>query len=97
MRAALERVEGAYAICVLIDGVRDQIIAARHDAPLILGVGEGENYVASDIPAILNRTRDMIFLEENELAVVTRRQRWRSSTSTATRWIASRSASSGTR
>jgi glutamine---fructose-6-phosphate transaminase (isomerizing) len=67
---ALKRVQGAYAICVLLDGVRDQIIAARHDAPLILGVGEGENYVASDIPAILNRTREMIFLEEKELAVV---------------------------
>jgi glucosamine--fructose-6-phosphate aminotransferase (isomerizing) len=67
---ALKRVQGAYAICVLLDGVRDQIIAARHDAPLILGVGEGANYVASDIPAILNRTREMIFLEEKELAVV---------------------------
>jgi glucosamine--fructose-6-phosphate aminotransferase (isomerizing) len=70
VRRALRRVEGAYAICVLVDGMPDQIIAARHDAPLILGVGEGENYVASDIPAILNRTRDMIFLEEKELAVV---------------------------
>jgi len=70
VRAALRRVEGAYAICVLVDGVPGQIIAARHDAPLILGVGEGENYVASDIPAILSRTREMIFLEEKELAVV---------------------------
>jgi glutamine---fructose-6-phosphate transaminase (isomerizing) len=70
VRRALRRVEGAYAICVLIDGVSDQIIAARCDAPLILGVGVGENYVGSDVPAILNRTRDMIFLEEKELAVV---------------------------
>ena len=67
---ALRRVEGAYAICVLVDGAPDQIIAARHDAPLILGIGSGENFVASDVPAILNRTRDMVFLEEKELAVV---------------------------
>jgi len=67
---ALKRVQGAYAICVLVDGAPDQIIAARNDAPLILGVGVGENFVASDVPAILNRTREMIFLEEKELAVV---------------------------
>jgi glucosamine--fructose-6-phosphate aminotransferase (isomerizing) len=72
VRRALKRVEGAYAICVLCDGVADQIVAARRDAPLILGVGEGENYVASDIPAILSRTRDMIFLDERTLAVVRR-------------------------
>jgi glutamine---fructose-6-phosphate transaminase (isomerizing) len=70
VRAALQRVEGAYAICVLVDGVTDQMIAARHDAPLILGLGENENYVASDIPAILHRTRDMIFLDQREMAVV---------------------------
>ncbi|MBK6846030.1 MAG: glutamine--fructose-6-phosphate transaminase (isomerizing) [Proteobacteria bacterium] len=70
VRAALGRVSGAYAICVLIDGVPHQVIAARHDAPLIIGVGEGENYVASDIPAILNRTRDIISLEQHEVAVV---------------------------
>jgi glucosamine--fructose-6-phosphate aminotransferase (isomerizing) len=70
VRKALKRVQGAYAIGVLIDGVPDQIIAARHDAPLILGVSDDANYVASDIPAILSRTRDMIFLEEQEVAVV---------------------------
>jgi glutamine---fructose-6-phosphate transaminase (isomerizing) len=70
VRRALLRVEGAYAICVLIDGVGDQIIAARYNAPLILGLGEGENYVASDVPAILSRTRDMVFLAERELATV---------------------------
>ncbi len=70
VRGALLKVEGAYAICVLVDDVPDEIIAARHNAPLILGIGEGENYVASDVPAILNRTRDMVFLEENEIALV---------------------------
>ncbi|MBW2732314.1 MAG: glutamine--fructose-6-phosphate transaminase (isomerizing) [Deltaproteobacteria bacterium] len=70
VRQALCRLEGAYAISVLLDGVPDQIICARQDAPLILGVGENENYIASDVPAILNRTRDMIFLEEGDIAVV---------------------------
>jgi glucosamine--fructose-6-phosphate aminotransferase (isomerizing) len=70
VRHALRRVAGAYAICVLIDDVPDQIIAARYDAPLIVGLGEGENFVASDVPAILGRTRNMLFLEEKELAVV---------------------------
>ena len=71
VRAVLKRVKGAYAICVLVDSTPDRIVAARHDAPLILGVGEGENYVASDVPAILNRTRDMIFLDNGEIALVT--------------------------
>ncbi|MCB9555036.1 MAG: glutamine--fructose-6-phosphate transaminase (isomerizing) [Deltaproteobacteria bacterium] len=74
VRATLAKLEGAYAICVLIDGVSDTMIAARHDAPLIVGVGDGENYVASDVPAILNLTRDMIFLEEGEIATVTTEQ-----------------------
>ena len=70
VRQALTQVEGAYAICVLVDGADDTIIVARKDAPLILGIGEGENFVASDIPAILNRTRQMVFLEDGDLAVV---------------------------
>jgi len=70
VRDALCRVEGAYAICVLADGHPDKIVAARNNAPLILGKGEGENYVASDIPAILDRTREMVFLEDGDVAVV---------------------------
>ena len=71
VRSALARVEGAYAICVLVDGATDQLIAARNDAPLILGLGDGENYVASDIPAILSETRDVIFLDHGDIARVT--------------------------
>jgi glucosamine--fructose-6-phosphate aminotransferase (isomerizing) len=71
VRKALGQVRGAYAICVLVDGVADRMFAARNDAPLILGVGQGENYVASDIPAILGRTREMVFLEDGDLAEVT--------------------------
>ena len=70
VRMALNRVQGAYAIGVLIDGIADQIIAARHDAPLIVGLSDDANYVASDIPAILNRTRQVIFLDDREIAVV---------------------------
>jgi len=70
VRQALGQVKGAYAICVLVDGADETIIVARKDAPLILGIGEGENFVASDIPAILNRTRQMVFLEDGDLAVL---------------------------
>lgn len=69
VRATLKRVNGAYAICVLVDDTPD-LIAARHDAPLVLGIGTNENFVASDIPAILSRTRDVVFLEEGEIATV---------------------------
>ncbi len=70
VRAALRKVEGAYAICVLFDGEDELLVAARRDAPLILGLGEGENFVASDIPAILGRTRDMVFLHEGDVVEV---------------------------
>ena len=70
VRGALKQVEGAYAICVLFDGVEDMLVAARRDAPLILGLGDGENFVASDVPAILGRTRDMVFLEEGDVVEV---------------------------
>jgi glucosamine--fructose-6-phosphate aminotransferase (isomerizing) len=63
-------VEGAYAIAVLYEGEKDKLIGARRESPLILGVGEGESFVASDIPAILPYTRKMIFLEDGEMAVI---------------------------
>jgi glutamine---fructose-6-phosphate transaminase (isomerizing) len=67
---ALKQVVGVYAMCCLIDGLRDRFYCTKHDAPLILGVGEGENFVASDIPAILHHTRHMIFLEEGDVAEI---------------------------
>jgi len=70
VRGALRQVEGAYAISVLFDGVEDMLVAARRDAPLILGLGEGENFVASDVPAILGRTREMVFLHEGDVVEV---------------------------
>ncbi len=70
VRRALKQVQGAYAIVVLSDTAPDQIIAAKNASPLVLGLGEGENFVASDVPAILAHTRRMIFLEEGEIAEV---------------------------
>jgi glucosamine--fructose-6-phosphate aminotransferase (isomerizing) len=72
VRRALERVRGAYAIVVLSDAQPDVLVAAKNASPLVLGLGDGENFVASDIPAILAHTRRMIFLEEGEIASVTR-------------------------
>ncbi len=66
----LDRIEGSYAICVVCEDYKDQVICFRKDAPLILGKGEGENFIASDMPAILNRTRDIIFLDDSEVAVI---------------------------
>ena len=70
VRRALKQVQGAYAIVVMADHLPDQIVAAKNASPLVLGLGEGENFVASDIPAILQHTRQMIFLEEGEIAAV---------------------------
>ncbi|HEY3354107.1 MAG TPA: glutamine--fructose-6-phosphate transaminase (isomerizing) [Polyangia bacterium] len=71
-RAALGEVEGAYAICVVCEQHPDRIVVAKNASPLVLGLGEGENFVASDIPALLPHTRTVLFLEEGELAEITR-------------------------
>ncbi|MBI5968099.1 MAG: glutamine--fructose-6-phosphate transaminase (isomerizing) [Deltaproteobacteria bacterium] len=70
VRQALLQVQGSYAIAVLYEGEKDKLIAARKESPLILGLGEREFFVASDIPAILPYTRKMIFLEDGEMAVI---------------------------
>jgi glutamine---fructose-6-phosphate transaminase (isomerizing) len=70
VRQALLQVQGSYAIAVLYEGEKDKLIAARKESPLILGLGQGEHFVASDIPAILPYTRKMIFLEDGEMAVI---------------------------
>ncbi len=70
VREALLHVEGAYAIAVIYEGQNDQLIAARKESPLILGLGEEDFFVASDIPAILSYTRKMIFLEDGEMVVI---------------------------
>ena len=67
---AVGRLRGAYALCVICADCPDTMIAVRKDCPLIIGLGEGENFAASDIPAILHRTRNIYFIEDGEFAVI---------------------------
>ncbi len=71
VRNALKEVEGAYAVAILCDKEPDKLIAAKLGSPLVVGQGQGEYFVASDIPAILSHTRQMIFLEDGEIVVFT--------------------------
>jgi glucosamine--fructose-6-phosphate aminotransferase (isomerizing) len=67
---SLQQVTGAYALVVLHADHPDYFVAAKTASPLIVGLGENENFVASDVPAILNHTRDIVYLEDREIAVV---------------------------
>ena len=71
LHKALGMVRGSYALAVLFKDFPDTIFAVKKESPLIVGWGEGENFVASDIPALLKYTRDYSVLEEGDLAVVT--------------------------
>ena len=66
----LSAVEGTYALGILCADAPDRIIAARKDAPLLLGYGEGENFIASDVTALLRHTRSVVYMDDGELAVV---------------------------
>jgi len=72
VRKAINQLEGAFAIAVIASREPDKIIGARLGSPLIVGLGTGENFLASDAPAVLESTRDIIFLNEKEIAVLTR-------------------------
>ncbi|BCW99618.1 MAG: glutamine--fructose-6-phosphate aminotransferase [isomerizing] [Armatimonadota bacterium] len=72
VRDALKEVEGAYAIGVVCDQEPDVLVAARCGSPLIVGLGEGENFIASDVPAILNHTRRIIYLDDHEVIRITK-------------------------
>ncbi len=67
---ALRELEGAYGIAVVSQKEPDTIVAARQGSPLLIGLGEGENYVASDPSAVLAHTRSVIYLDEGEMAVI---------------------------
>jgi len=71
VKAAIKELRGSFALAVISKHEPDRIIAARKDSPLILGIGEGENFIASDVPAILGYTRSVIFLDNDEIAEVT--------------------------
>ena len=66
----LEEIEGSYALGIVCEDYPDTIVAARKNCPLIVGIGEGENFIASDVPAILHRTRDVYLLDNDEIAVI---------------------------
>jgi glucosamine--fructose-6-phosphate aminotransferase (isomerizing) len=70
-RAALNKLRGAYSIGIVDARIPDLIIGARHFSPLVVGVGSGENLLASDIPALLAHTRHALVIEDGELAVLT--------------------------
>ena len=70
IKSAVSELKGSYAIEVISELYPDRIIVARKDSPLVIGKAEGENYIASDIPAILKYTNQFYFLEDNEFAVV---------------------------
>jgi len=70
-RRAVAELQGSYAIVVLSEDEPDRLVTAKSATPIVLGLGEGENFVASDIPALLEHTRRVIFLEDGEVAELT--------------------------
>lgn len=72
VREAVNLLTGSFALGIIFKDHPDQIIAVRKDSPLIVGLGQGENFIASDIPALLKHTRDILRLDEYELAVIRR-------------------------
>lgn len=71
VQKAVKRMEGAYALAIANVMEPDKLVAVRLASPLIVGVGDGENFIASDIPAILEHTRDVYVLNDGEMAVLT--------------------------
>ena len=71
VRRMINAVEGAYALGIVSADAPDRLIAVRKDAPLLLGFGEGESFIASDVTAIIRHTRDIAYMEDGEMAVLT--------------------------
>ncbi|MCH5352282.1 MAG: glutamine--fructose-6-phosphate transaminase (isomerizing) [Acutalibacter sp.] len=72
VQKVIRRVEGSYALGIICADCPEKIFAVRKDSPLIVGAGQGENFIASDIPAILSKTRDIYRLQDKEIAVLER-------------------------
>lgn len=70
VRRAVKKLEGSYAIGIISNDFPDRIIAVRLNSPLIVGVGNNENFIASDVPAIIDRTRKVIYLNDLEMAIL---------------------------
>lgn len=71
VREALREVKGAYALAVIKEDEPGKIVGARKDCPLVVGLGVGEYFIASDVPAFLNFSRDVLFLDDEEIVVIT--------------------------
>lgn len=71
VRRALTKLRGAYGLAVVCREFPDRFVVAKHASPIVIGLGKGENLCASDVPALLSYTRDVLFLEDGELAEVT--------------------------
>lgn len=76
VKKVLSKIEGSYALVFMNQNDPDKIICTKQDNPLVIGLGEGENFIASDIPAIISRTRKTYILSDGELAVVTKDSVW---------------------
>lgn len=72
VQKALEKLHGSYALGIISTREPDKLIGVRKDSPLVVGLGQGENFIASDIPAILKHTRRVYFLEDHEIVVMTK-------------------------
>ena len=70
VRKVLDLIEGSYSLAFMSKENPDMLICAKQDNPLVVGIGKGENFIASDIPAIINRTRDTYILNDGEIAIV---------------------------
>ncbi|MFD0715913.1 glutamine--fructose-6-phosphate transaminase (isomerizing) [Paenibacillus sp. GCM10027626] len=71
VQAAVRQMRGAFALAVLTEYEPDRLIAVRYASPLVIGIGNGENFIGSDIPAILEHTRDVYILNDGEMAILT--------------------------
>lgn len=71
VRLATQEIEGAYALCVMHNDYKNTIVVTKRNAPLLVGIGEGEYYVASDVPAIIKHTKKAMYLTDNQIATIT--------------------------
>src|SRR3989338_2734913 len=69
---ALKKIEGSYALGIVCSDEPDKLIGARNESPLIVGIGNGENFIASDVPSILSYTNKIIYLEDKEIIILTK-------------------------